>query len=93
MNTFIRFFYEFISIIVNGIVEIFNGIVNGFKIIFSPKDYLYLINNYSDEFNGPEWLFVVFTIIFLLIIIGLIVFIITFIIRKYLRFRKSVVRE
>ena len=93
MNTFIRFFYEFVSIIVNGIVEIFNGIVKGIKIIFSPKDYLYLINNYRDEFNGPEWLFVTFTIIFLLVILALIVFIIIFIVRKYLRFRKSVVKE
>jgi hypothetical protein len=54
MSTFVRFFYEFISIIFNGIKEIFNGIVKGFKIILSPKDYLYLINNYSEEFNGPD---------------------------------------
>jgi len=93
MNTFIRFFYEFISIVVNGIVEIFNGIVKGFKIIFSPKDYMYLIKNYSEEFNGPEWVFVVFTIVVLLLVVGLIVFILVFLIRKYLKFRKSAVRE
>ena len=93
MSTFVRFFYEFISIIFNGIKEIFNGIVKGFKIILSPKDYLYLINNYSEEFNGPEWVFVVFTIIVLLVVVGLIVFILVFLIRKYLKFRKSVVKE
>ena len=48
MSTFVRFFYEFVSIIFNGIIEIFDGIIKGFKIIFSPKDYLYLINNYSE---------------------------------------------
>ena len=93
MSTFVRFFYEFVSIIVNGIKEIFSGIVKGFKIIFSPKDYLYLINNYREDFNGPEWFFVLFTIIVLLVVVGLIVFILVFIIRKYLKFRKSAVKE
>ena len=79
--------------ILDGEDLIFNGIVKGFKIIFSPKDYLYLINNYREEFNGPEWLFVALTIAFILIIVGLLVFIIVFLIRKYLRFRKSVVKE
>lgn len=93
MSTFIRFFYEFISIIFDGITAIFDGIVKGFKIIFSPQDYLYLINNYKQEFNGNEWIFLILTILVMIIIIGLILFIIIYLIRKYIRFRKTLVEQ
>lgn len=93
MMTFIRFFYELISIIVSGLKEIFSGIIKGFKIIFSPKDYLYLIQNYSKQFDGKEWIFVGLTIAVLIIIVVLVVLLIVFIVRKYIRFRKTLVEQ
>ena len=93
MSTFIRFFYELISIIVSGLGEIGSGIIAGFKTIFSPKDYLYLIQNYAEQFNGKEWIFVGLTIAVLIIIVALIVIIIVFIVRKYIRFRKTLVEQ
>lgn len=93
MSTFVKFFYELVSIVVSGLVEIFNGIVKGLKIIFSPKDYLYLIQNYSERFNGKEWIFVILTIAVLIIIVVLFILIIYFIIRKYVRFRRSLVEQ
>ena len=93
MNTFGRFFYEVISIIFGGLLEIFRGIFEGLKIIFSPTKYMHLINNYKDEFNGSEWIFVVLTILFLLAILALIIFIIVFLVRKYIRFRRTIVEQ
>lgn len=93
MSTFIRFFYELVSIIVSGLKEILTGILTGLKTIFNPKDYLYLIQNYSKEFNGKEWIFVGLTIAVLIIIIALIALIIYFIVRKYIRFRKTLVEQ
>ena len=93
MNTFGRFFYEVISIIFGGLLEIFRGIFEGLKIIFSPTKYMQLLNNYKDEFNGSEWIFVVLTILFLLAILALIIFIIVFLARKYIRFRRSIVEQ
>lgn len=93
MNTFLRFFYEFMSIIVEGFGEMFKGIIKGFKRIFSYKDYKYLIEFYSKDFNGKEWVFVVITIATLLIIIGLIVLLILFLVKKYIKFRKSLVQQ
>ena len=55
MSTFGRFFYELISIIFDGIVIIFRGMISGVKKIFAFSEYKYLIENYSKEFNKPEW--------------------------------------
>ena len=33
MNTFIRFFYEFISIFFDGVIMIFKGLFEGFKLV------------------------------------------------------------
>lgn len=93
MNTFFRFFTELLSIIANGIVEIWNGMIAGFKIIFSPSDYMYLIENYSKEFNGNEWVFVTITILVLLLIIGLVGFLLYFLIKRLLKFRKTLVEQ
>ena len=72
MNTFLRFFYEFISIFFEGIFTIVKGIYNGFIGMFNIKEYSTLINDYKLEFKGAEWVFVGISIIFLLIIFALI---------------------
>ena len=47
MNTFLRFFYEFISIFFEGMETIFKGIYNGFVEMFNIGEYGTLINNYK----------------------------------------------
>ena len=91
--TFIRFFYEFLSIAAAGIVTIFKGLWSGIKKIFAIKDYQYLINNYSKDFNGPEWVLTALGITIMVVAIGLIGLLLWFIIRKYVRFRKTVVEQ
>ena len=93
MSTFGRFFYEILSIVFGGLVQIFKGIWNGLKNIFSFEKYTHLINNYSEDFTGGEWVLVVLTILCLVLVVGLIVFILVFLIRKYVRFRKTLVEQ
>ena len=85
MNTFIRFFYEFISIFFDGIVMIFKGLFGGFIKMFNFGEYAKLISNYSDNFNTGEKVLVTICIIILIIIILLIVFLFVMFIRKLLR--------
>ena len=65
------------------------GIINMFNI----PEYVKIVNFYKDDFNSPEWILVVISIISLLVIVGFIFAFIYFVIRKYLRFRKTVVEQ
>jgi hypothetical protein len=47
MNTFVRFFYEFISIFFEGIGTVVTGIYSGFLEMFNIREYSTLINNYK----------------------------------------------
>ena len=76
MNTFLRFFYEFISILFDGVVIVFKGIVEGFKKMFNFSEYTKIISNYNEALTGGEkvlmWISVlVVVVIFLLIIFAL----------------------
>ena len=69
MNTFIRFFYEFISIFFDGITMIFKGLFEGIVKMFNFGEYAKLISSYSDNFNTGEKILVVLCIIVLKIIL------------------------
>ncbi len=85
MNTFFRFFYEFISIFFQGIVDMFGGIAKGFGKMFGFGEYAKVIDSYKDHFNGSDWVFVVLSIICLVAIIILIGFLIFFLVKKIIR--------
>ena len=93
MDTFLRFLYEFLAQIFNGVKYIFMGIFNGFKSIFNIPQYIKVIKDYKNDFGMPEWLLVVLVILTTVILLGLIVAAIYFLVRKYIRFRKSVVDQ
>lgn len=65
------------------------GIINMFNI----PEYVKIVNFYKDDFNAPEWILVVISIISLLVIVGFIFAFIYFVIRKYLSFRKTIVEQ
>ncbi len=88
MNTFLRFFYEFISIFFEGIFSIVKGFIDGLSQIINYGNYSKVINSYKDSFKGSEWLLVGVSIAILVIIVGLIGLLIFFGIRRLLRFRK-----
>ncbi len=86
MNTFFRFFYEFISIFFDGLFSIFRGFIEGIGRMFSINEYSKIVENYKSHFNGSEKVFVVISvaclIIILLAVIGLIVLFVKKLIRK-----------
>ena len=71
MNTFFRFFYEFVSIFFEGVAEVFKGIGKGFSKMFGFNEYSKVVDSYKDHFTGGDWVFVVLSIIILLAFIGL----------------------
>jgi DNA replication protein DnaC len=93
MNTFLRFFYEFISIFIDGLLLIVTGFINGIRQIVNYKDYIKIINSYKDSFENSEWFFVALSIAVIVIIVGLIGLLIYFGIRRLIRFRKSKVEQ
>ena len=85
MNTFIRFFYEFISIFFDGIVMIFKGLFEGIKKMFNFGEYAKLISSYNGNFNTGEKILVAFSVIVLVIIVLLLIFLLVMFIRKLMR--------
>ena len=87
MNTFIRFFYEFISVLFDGVVIVFRGIVEGFKKMFNFSEYTKIISNYNDALTGFEkvlmWLSVLVVVIIFLLILLLVLFSMNFNIIRY----------
>ncbi len=93
MNTFFRFFYEFVSIFFDGVMHIFKGIFDGFMKMFNYRDYKKIIDSYRDSFEGSEWLFVGLSIAVLVIIVGLVGFLIFFAIRRIIRIRRTKINQ
>lgn len=89
MNTFLRFFYEFVSVFFDGVIYAFKGIIDGIIQMFNYFDYKEIINSYKDSFSGIEWLFVGIAILIFVLILIAILLLIFFGIRKIFRFRKS----
>src|SRR5574344_720773 len=93
MDTFMRFLYEFLSQCFSGFVSIFNGLIDGIVKMFDINSYIKIVSYYKDYFNKGEWFMVVIAVAILVVLLGLIVFLIVFLVRKYIRFRKTVVKE
>ena len=89
MNTFFRFFYEFISIFFDGVRRIVDGIISGIGKIFNYGEYKKVIDSYQDSFGFIEWIFVALTILLLVIIILGVILLIFVRLRKYLRLRSK----
>ncbi|MFA5602761.1 MAG: hypothetical protein WDA21_03380 [Bacilli bacterium] len=89
MNTFLRFFYEIISIFFEGLFSIVKGFANGLAKMVSYSEYQKIINSYKNSFEGSEWLLVGLTIAILVIIVGLIGLLIFFAVRRFIKRRKN----
>ena len=88
MNTFVRFFYEFVSIFFEGATTIVNGLYKGFIEMFNVREYSTLINDYKTSFKGVEWVFVVISILVLIFILVLIIILVCLGIKKIIRNKK-----
>ena len=88
MNTFLRFFYEFISIFFEGLFSIFKGIFNGLGQMFDFQNYMKIINSYKDSFQGSDWVFVAIAIAILVVLLILIGLVIYFTVSRIIKFKK-----
>ena len=93
MDTFTRFLYEFLSQFFLGVKTIFIGLVEGIKTIFNVNTYIKIIQNYKQDFTGPEWVLVAVGILMLLAVVGIISAIIIILVKKYIKFRRRVADE
>lgn len=93
MDVFVKFLYEFMSQFFGGIIKIFTGVFEGITQMFNFSNYASVVNEYSSDFKGGQWLAVAFAIIIMLIVLGLIVFLVVLVLRKYMRIRKSLVEQ
>lgn len=93
MDTFLKYFYEFLSQFFLGFWTIILGFWNGIKKIFDFKTYAKILHRYTEDFNAGEWvLFGIATLIVLAIVAG-IIYLIILLIKKYIRFRKTIVEQ
>lgn len=93
MNTFLRFFYEFISIFIEGLFSVAKGIIDGVVKMANFSEYRKIIDSYKGNFNGPEWLFVGIAVGSLVIIAGLIGLLLFFTIRRLFKFKRKFNQE
>ena len=89
MNTYLRFFYEFISIFFDGLFDMFKGMYNGIVKMFNYKDYARIIESYKESLNGNETLFMFLLIAFMVIIIGLIGLLVYLFVKRMIRRRQN----
>ena len=73
----------------DGMKMMFRGIAEGFKQVVNVRNYMEIINDYKESFNGPEWVFTAFAIAILVIIFGLLFAIIFLALKGKFRFGKK----
>ena len=93
MDTFVRFLYEFLSQFFSGLLSILNGFVVGLKKMFDMQQYILIIKDYKSDFNVPEWILVVISVVILVVLLGLILFVIYLALKKYIKIRKSLIEQ
>ena len=91
MDSFLKWFFAFVSEILQGFAQIFVGFWNGIVQIFNIKKYIEIFKEYSTNFGVLEWILSILAIIIIIAIFLLIIGIIVLAVRKYLRFRHSIV--
>jgi len=93
MNSFMRFFYEFISQFFDGVMRIGRGIGTGLASMFNFRAYKAIITSYMDNFNWFQWILVGLAILVLIFIVAAVIVLIFFFIRKYIRLGKSKINQ
>ncbi|WP_026834687.1 hypothetical protein [Eubacterium xylanophilum] len=93
MNSFLKWFFAFISSMLQGFGEIFIGIYRGLRQVFNIPGYVEQFRKYSGSFSVGEWILAVLALILVVAVYVLLIFMILLFIRKYLRFRHSIVSD
>ena len=91
MGTFLKWFFAFISEMLNGFGMIFSGLWNGIVQIFNIGNYIKIFKEFSPQFGALGWILAILAILVVLAIYAAIAFLIILAVRKYVRFRHSLV--
>ncbi|MGN0631956.1 MAG: hypothetical protein ACI4JN_11590 [Ruminococcus sp.] len=91
MNDFLKWFFAFITEILNGFGKIFLGLWEGLKQIFNIPEYIAIFKEYSKSFSVLEWILAIISVIVVIAVFAMLIFIIVLMVRKYIRFRHSIV--
>ena len=87
MNSYGKFFVEFLTPFFEGIVEIFKSLFNGFLTMFNIITYLDTIDKFK---NNVNIVFIIIAVLVLLLLIALFGFLVFFIVKRIMRvLRKS----
>lgn len=89
MNTFIRFFYEFVSVFFDGLLMVFRGISSGILKMFYFPDYKRIVLDYSGLLRTWEWILVGLVILVLLVVIVVIILLLIFGVRRVFNIGKD----
>lgn len=93
MDAFLKWFFAFITNILQGIWASVSGFFKGIGQIFNFKIYAQQIQQYSPEFGVGGWICAVLGILLVLAIMGLLLWLLILAARKYIRFRRSRVSQ
>ncbi|MCR5201719.1 MAG: hypothetical protein K6D02_01310 [Lachnospiraceae bacterium] len=91
MNEYLKWFFAFITDMLQGYAEMFLGIARGFRQVFDIPRYIKQFRQYSGSFGTPGWILAILSLVVVVLIYVLLVFMIILLIRKYFRFRHSIV--
>jgi len=93
MDIIIRFLFDFMTQLFNGLKSIVLGFVNGVISIFNIVAYFEIVKSYSKEFTAGQWVLVAIAILLVLgLIVGLL-YLVFILFKKYFRIRKSLVEQ
>lgn len=93
MDSFFKFFLEFMSEILRGFGKIFSGIFGGIASIFNIGKYVEIFKLYAKDFTPISWFFSILSIIIVIALFLMIGYFIYLVLRKYVRFRKTLVEQ
>lgn len=93
MDLYVKFLFEFFTIVFDGIMSIINGFINGIVTLFNIPKYIEIVSQYKEQISGGGWVVVILAIIFVLVLFILIGILVFFFIKKYIRFRKTLVEQ
>ncbi|MBQ4465862.1 MAG: hypothetical protein II916_07865 [Oscillospiraceae bacterium] len=91
MEVFLKWFFAFMTEMLQGYMEIILGLWNGLKRIFNIPNYIAIFKEHSPNFGVGSWILSITAIVLVVAIYALLLFLIILAVRKYIRFRHSIV--
>ena len=89
MDGFLRWFFEFMQHMIDGLWSIISGFFGGLLTIFNFPFYFKQFNTYKGSFTPIDWIFSIVAFLIVMAIWVIVFWMLYLVIRKYLRFRHT----